>query len=96
MTKLIIAEKPSLARAIAAGIGGNQQKDKTHIRAGEYIITWCFGHLLELKMPEDYNPSFKNWADRPIPFIPDRWEYRPAKDKSSQVSVIRNSRNRPA
>ena len=89
MTKLIIAEKPSLARAIAAGIGGNQQKDKTHIRAGEYIITWCFGHLLELKMPEDYNTSFKNWADRPIPFIPDRWEYRPAKDKSSQVSVIK-------
>ena len=89
MVKLIIAEKPSLARAIAAGIGGNQQKDKTHIRVGGYIITWCFGHLLELKMPEDYNPAFKNWADRPVPFIPDRWEYRPAKDKASQVSVIK-------
>ena len=58
---LIIAEKPDLGKAIAAGISGHQEYDKENslIRATwegeETIIVWCFGHLLTLWEPEDYD-----------------------------------------
>lgn len=88
--KVIIAEKPSLGRAIAEVLPGQKVNQKTHITCGsDYIVTWCFGHLLELKMPDGYNPEYKNWSARPIPFIPERWERVVVNDKAAQVSAIR-------
>lgn len=91
--KLVIAEKPSLGRAIADALPAPQKKHKTHIECGEYIVTWCFGHLLELKMPSDYDESYKNWANRPTPFIPDKWERLVVEDKKEQVSAIKKLMN---
>lgn len=88
--KLIIAEKPSLGRAIADALPTPHKKHKTHIECGDYVVTWCFGHLLELKMPSDYDENYKNWANRPIPFIPEKWERLVVADKKEQVAAIKN------
>ena len=57
--KLFIAEKPELARAIANGLPGNAQSCDGYIQKGDNIITWAFGHVLGLAMPEDYNPAWQ-------------------------------------
>ena len=60
--KLIIAEKPSLGRAIAEWLG-IQTKHKGYIECKNgYTVTWLFGHLLELYDAYEYNPEWKSWA----------------------------------
>ena len=56
--RLFIAEKPELGKAIAAALGGGISR-KGHVVCGEDVITWCFGHILTLCDPEDYDPKYK-------------------------------------
>ena len=57
---LVIAEKPSLGRDIAAALDGEiKGRDRRFIEKGEYVITWVFGHMLSLKEPEDYDIKYK-------------------------------------
>lgn len=79
---LIIAEKPDLGKAIAAGISGHQEYDKENslIRATwegeETIIVWCFGHLLTLWEPEDYDEKYKAWSMDTLPFYFENWKHK--------------------
>lgn len=87
--KLVIAEKPSLARAIAGALPGSSVSKDGYIECGgEYVVTWCVGHLLSQKMPEDYNDEYKVWTNRPVPFVPERWEYKAGKGKAQQLKVV--------
>jgi len=92
--RLIIAEKPSLARSVANGIDGVRINGDGFIQvdgaAGSTIITWCFGHLYELAEPERYNPAWKKWrADLlPITIAPGQWKLLPKKDSQAQIRVI--------
>ncbi len=75
--RLIIAEKPSLARAIAAAIPGHHQKLAHHLQyANGDVIAWCAGHVLEMAPPEDYSPALKEWSFSALPILPDRWQHR--------------------
>lgn len=75
--RLIIAEKPSLARAIAAALPGTPRKLGHHIECpGGIAIAWCAGHVLEVAPPEDYAPELKLWAFDPLPIVPDAWKHR--------------------
>lgn len=58
--KLVIAEKPSVAVAIANVLGVHNRKDG-YITGNEYIVSWCVGHLVQSAMPEDYDPKYKLW-----------------------------------
>jgi DNA topoisomerase-3 len=61
---LVIAEKPSLAKDIAFALPGTAKKvGNDFFSVGEYRVTWLFGHLLELKEPEDYDPAMANKSD---------------------------------
>lgn len=72
--KLVIAEKKELASAIYDAIPGRGQKSEQMMQKGEYTITWCSGHLLRLKEPEDYDPAYKKWSLDMLPiYFPD-WE----------------------
>lgn len=90
MTRVIVAEKPSLARAIAAGIDGPRQSFDGYIRVGDTIITHCFGHLYELADPGSYNPEWKKWSleTLPITLQRDRWRLIPRPDAKAQIGVI--------
>ena len=59
--KLIIAEKPELARAIAEAIPGTKNKKDGYIEVEEYCVTWAAGHLLKLYDPQDYDEKYKKW-----------------------------------
>ena len=68
--RLFIAEKPSLAKAIFEGLGGNPSTEKKngYFQHGTDAVTWCFGHMLELCDPEDYDEKYSKWrfGDLPI------------------------------
>lgn len=82
--RLFIAEKPSLGRAIAAGLG-NQKKAEGCIRCGNDVVTWCFGHMLELAWPRDYKPEYAHWRREHLPIIPSQWKYKVKKDAAAQL-----------
>lgn len=62
MTRLFIAEKPSLGRAIAAALPNPQKKGDGFIQCGNGdVVTWCIGHLLEQVEPDAYDERYKKW-----------------------------------
>ncbi len=70
-----IAEKPSVGRDIARILGATTDH-KTYMEGNGYQVTWTFGHLCELKMPEDYTPMWKSWSLSSLPMIPQRFGIR--------------------
>ncbi len=70
--KVCIAEKPSVAREIAAIIGANTKKNG-YLEGNGYQVTWTFGHLCTLKEPHDYYPQWKRWSVSDLPLIPPRF-----------------------
>lgn len=67
-----IAEKPSVARDIARILGANVSKDG-YMEGNGYQVTWTFGHLCELKEPNDYMTNWKYWTLAALPMIPQRF-----------------------
>ncbi|MEZ9620324.1 DNA topoisomerase III [Vibrio sp. 10N.222.55.A3] len=90
MSRLIIAEKPSLGRAIAAALPNPQKKDQGFIKCGNGdVVTWCIGHLLEQVEPDAYDDRYKKWNLADLPILPEQWQLRPRKTSSKQLTVIR-------
>ena len=90
MSRLFIAEKPSLARAIAAALPGPQKRGEGFIQcANGDVVTWCLGHLLEQVEPDVYDEKYKRWNLNDLPIVPEQWKLRPRKSSSKQLSVIR-------
>ena len=67
-----IAEKPSVAKDIARIIGATTARDG-YMEGNGYQVTWTFGHLCELKEPDDYTPMWKHWSLSALPMIPQRF-----------------------
>ena len=84
-----IAEKPSVAADIARIIGATYRHNGYYEGNG-YQVTWTFGHLCELKMPEDYTPLWKEWRLEFLPMIPPRFGIRLKEDEGvkKQFAVI--------
>ncbi|WP_154171543.1 DNA topoisomerase III [Vibrio metoecus] len=90
MSRLIIAEKPSLARAIADALPKPHKKEQGCIRcANGDVVTWCIGHLLEQVEPDAYDERYKKWNMADLPIIPQQWQLRPRKSSSQQLTVVR-------
>ncbi|KHT50148.1 DNA topoisomerase III [Vibrio sinaloensis] len=90
MSRLFIAEKPSLGRAIAAALPGPKKNDQGFIRCGNGdVVTWCIGHLLEQVEPDAYDERYKKWNLADLPIVPEQWQLRPRKSASKQLSVVR-------
>ncbi|KLN66170.1 DNA topoisomerase III [Vibrio sp. VPAP30] len=90
MSRLFIAEKPSLGRAIAAALPGPKKNDQGFIRCGNGdIVTWCIGHLLEQVEPDAYDERYKKWNLADLPIVPEQWQLRPRKSSSKQLTVVR-------
>ena len=78
-----IAEKPSVARDIANVLGAREMK-QGYIEGNGYQVTWTFGHLCELKEPDEYNPRWKRWDLWDLPMIPQRYGIRLKNDDGVQ------------
>ena len=73
--RLFIAEKPSLARAIADVLPAPQSKAAGFIECGgDNVVTWCAGHILELAEPDQYRPEYKTWSVEHLPIVPQTWK----------------------
>ena len=84
-----IAEKPSVARDIANVLGATTRHDG-YLEGNGYQVTWTFGHLCELKSPEDYSPNWKRWSLGSLPMVPQRFGIRLKNDRGvhQQFKVI--------
>jgi DNA topoisomerase III len=83
---LVVAEKPSVARDLASTLPGSfkQSKDKTHLEADDYIVTWAVGHLVGLAPPDEYDPKLKKWRFADLPILPDHFKLIPNDERSAK------------
>lgn len=87
--KIIIAEKPAVARDIARVLNCNKKRDG-YIEGNGYKITWAFGHLVEIAAPEKMNESWSGaWSLEKLPMLPERWAFTITKDGKKQFNVIK-------
>jgi len=84
-----IAEKPSVARDIARILGATTAKSG-YMEGNGYQVTWTFGHLCELKEPNDYHENWKHWSLAALPMIPERFGIKviPEDSIKKQFSII--------
>lgn len=76
MAILIVGEKPSVSRAISSVVGANATK-KGYTEGNGYIVSWCVGHLVGLKFPNDYGNGWnQKWSFSQLPMIPDNWLFQ--------------------
>ncbi len=87
--RLFIAEKPSLARAIADVLPKPHKRGDGFIQCGDgQTVTWCIGHLLEQAEPDAYEPRYARWNLQDLPIIPDKWQLKPRPSVSKQLKTI--------
>jgi DNA topoisomerase-3 len=89
----VISEKPSVAANIAAVLGANNRL-AVYYEGNGWIVSYCFGHLLELAAPDAYGEQYKKWSYADLPIIPRKWLHVPAKDKAAQLKVLKELLNR--
>jgi DNA topoisomerase-3 len=85
---LVVTEKPSVARDIAAALGGMTEHDG-YWEGDDYLVTFAVGHLFELKEPEEIDERFKRWTLDVLPIIPERFELKKKKGHSDRIRTIR-------
>ncbi|WP_096635307.1 type IA DNA topoisomerase [Clostridium cochlearium] len=86
MAKVIIAEKPSVAKNIADALNIKTRRDG-YFEGKEYLITWAFGHLLQLYDAKDYDEKMKGWKLEKFPFIPLKFKYK-IKNQANNKNII--------
>ena len=88
--RLFIAEKPSLARAIADILPKPHRRGEGFIACGnDHIVTWCVGHLLEQAQPDSYDSRYARWSLADLPIVPEKWRLQPRPSVAKQLNVIK-------
>lgn len=88
--RLFIAEKPSLARAIADVLPKPHRRGDGYIECGNgQVVTWCIGHLLEQAQPDAYDSRYARWNLMDLPIVPEKWQLQPRPSVAKQLNVIK-------
>jgi DNA topoisomerase-3 len=77
MKTLVIAEKPSVGRDLAAVLPGSFARHEGYLESDDTVATWAVGHLVELVEPEDYDERFKKWRMADLPILPEQFRLKP-------------------
>jgi len=85
--RLVITEKPSVARDIAKALGGFEDHDE-YMESDNYVLTWAVGHLLELSEPKDYDKAFRSWSIKNLPIIPETYTIKPRDGQKTRIKQI--------
>jgi len=87
--RLVIAEKPGVARSIAAVLKSAERRDG-YLQGRDYLVSWCVGHLMELADADAYDPRYAKWKHEDLPILPGRWRYVVPKDRKKQLDILRD------
>ncbi len=88
--RLFIAEKPSLARAIADVLPKPHRRGDGFIECGNgQVVTWCIGHLLEQAQPDAYDGRYARWNLADLPIVPEKWRLQPRPSVTKQLNAIK-------
>lgn len=94
MSILIVGEKPSVSRAISAVVGASSAH-KGYTEGNGYIVSWCVGHLVGLKFPNDYGNGWEQkWSFSQLPMIPDSWLFHVTDSTKAQYDLLKNLMNK--
>ena len=94
MPNLIVTEKPSVAQAIGKALGITKRRDG-YLEGGEYLVSWCVGHLVELAPPGSYDPKLVKWSKADLPILPKAWQYLVSPKTQKQFEILRSLMARP-
>ena len=86
--QLVIAEKPSVARSIAAVVGATDRQEG-YLQGNGYIVSWCIGHLVSFADAGAYDERFKKWRYEDLPIIPESWRLTVPPDKQERFNILR-------
>ena len=89
---LVIAEKPSVARDIAAVLKCGEKGDG-FIGGENYIVSWAVGHLVTLCEPDDYDKSLKRWTAGSLPIIPEKMKLKAVRGSKKQLDTLKKLMN---
>ena len=92
--QLVIAEKPSVARSIAAVIGASE-KQTGYWQGGGYLVSWCIGHLVSFAEAGQYDEKYCKWKYEDLPILPQPWQFIVPDEKKQQFEIVRTLLNRP-
>lgn len=91
--RLIICEKPSVAKTVAAALGAAEQKNG-YIQGDDLLVSWCVGHLVSMADAGSYDERFKKWQYEDLPILPEEWKYTLTPGKEKQFSVLQELMHR--
>ena len=91
---LIITEKPSVAKSIASALGVTSRADG-YFEGGDWLISWCIGHLVGLADAAAYDDRYKKWRYEDLPILPDPFRYVVSEEKAAQFHILRSLMERP-
>ena len=92
--QLVIAEKPSVARSIAAVIGATE-KQTGYWQGGGYLVSWCIGHLVSFAEAGQYDEKYCKWRYEDLPILPQPWQFIVPDEKKPQFEIVRALLNHP-
>ena len=94
MSKLVICEKPSVAKSIASALGVTSRADG-YFEGGGWLISWCIGHLVGLADAAAYDDRYKKWRYEDLPILPKPFRYVVSEEKAAQFHVLQSLMERP-
>ena len=92
--KLVICEKPSVAKSIASALGVTSRADG-YFEGGGWLISWCIGHLVGLADAAAYDDRYKKWRYEDLPILPAPFRYVVSEEKAAQFHILRSLMERP-
>ncbi|MDP9902424.1 toprim domain-containing protein [Variovorax ginsengisoli] len=87
MSRLFIAEKPSVATELAQLLGVTR-RERGFFVCGDDFVSSCFGHLYEMPKPEYYNASYREWSFATLPIVPPAWVVLPKDDARDRIKLL--------
>ena len=92
--KLVVCEKPSVAKSIASALGVTSRADG-YFEGGGWLISWCIGHLVGLADAAAYDDRYKKWRYEDLPILPAPFRYVVFEEKADQFHTLRSLMERP-
>ena len=91
---VFIAEKPSVAQEFAKALHAQFSRKDGFLESEQYIVTWCYGHLVSMSYPEKYDEKLKRWSLDTLPFLPENYRYEVIPSAQKQFETVKGLLNR--